>query len=109
MSGDAYGVIKLYCFCYTNYITVISKSSNEQYYFMDLKALYTHGDIRYRFDYDIICYCTDNDYNYKCSGKYFRIQDITTLLSVISDYPELTILVFNDVYISNFQLAIILF
>lgn len=99
MSGDAYGVIKLYGFGYTNYITVISKSSNEQYYFMDLKASYTHGDIKYRFDYDSICYCTDNDYNSKCSGKYFRIQDITTLLSVINDYPELTIWVFNDIYI----------
>lgn len=61
--------------------------------------LYSNDNVKYRFYYDSICYCTSPDYNSKCSKKYFRINDITTFFAATEDYPNLTIWVFNDINI----------
>ena len=97
----SYCNIKIYGYGYPNDLTIISKNSDELWDFERTLFLYSNYNVKYRLDYDSICYCTSKNYQSKCSGKYFLVNDLTGLYTAIEDYPELNISVFDDIYLSH--------
>ena len=101
ITEDGYTLIEVYGYDSDNILKIVSKNSQEMSDLNMIMYLITLDNVKFRFDYDNICYCSYSNYLSKCPGKFHHVTDLTGLFKAVLDYPELTVNVYDDLIISH--------